>query len=600
MTSTSWKWLSRLPLPAAFKRGLARAIKLLEIPAPEAPQWIRRIGIMERDIMLPIKAAAVAMIYSFYFTRWILVAYNELDVEVEAVETFFWVYVGLNVIVAALLIRMHKLPLELVQWLVFVNILMDGIFLSALTLVTSGYQSFLYWIFLALIVRSAVSIPRATSQILLNVTIITCYVLAGVIEISIAKKLDEQARAAVILRRGTADTRAASNTNAIPISNSNVITAPDSNTATTAAADSNTVSNTGTPLASLPSTGLSSTTNLAAGTNLATSVSRGPRKRPRPPRPQPSTNEPRRAPASTRQPSDTYLPSEWGEPPRLSLTASSQSENPAEPLIVRLVLLLLMTICSYGVQVLLERQRQAAEEAREFAHREGQLHSAGRLAAEFAHQIKNPLAIINNAAYSLQRAAGHKNSDTAEQIQIIQEEVERSDRIITQIMGYAQLSEGRVEKLDVREELDRAIKQVFPPAAKYPVTIHREFDPEFPPLLMLRRHLSDTFVNLLQNAREALDGKSGNVFISAHSHGDSSVEVSIADDGPGVPSDKKGKIFEAYYTTKEKGTGIGLATVKHNVQLYGGTVRLDSELGKGARFTLLFPAKSLTKHDKTT
>ena len=114
-----------------------------------------------------------------------------------------------------------------------------------------------------------------------------------------------------------------------------------------------------------------------------------------------------------------------------------------------------MTVCCYGVQVLLERQRQAVEEAREFAMREGQLRSAGRLAAEFTHQIKNPLAIINNAAFSLQRALKQGKPVSAEQIRIIQEEVEHSDRIITQIMGYAQLSEGRVEKLNVMEELDQ-------------------------------------------------------------------------------------------------------------------------------------------------
>jgi signal transduction histidine kinase len=542
MISAFWKRLSGLRLGAMLKslpRLVNRLSKLLEIPAPEAPQWIRRISIMERDIMLPIKAAAIAMIYSFYFTRWILVAHNELDVEVEAVEYFFWVYVGINVVVAALLIRMHRLPLALMQWVVFVIILVDGIFLSALTLVTLGYRSFLYWLFLALIVRSAVSIPRATSQILLNLTIITCYVLAGVIDISVAKHLDEQARAAEILRE----------------------TRPRS------------------PIGSR----------------------RSARSEPRPAQTRAPTNEARPQPAAApRVATDTYLPSDWDEPPRLTLTNSAQSDNPAEPLVVRLVLLLLMTVCSYGVQVLLERQRQAAEEAREFALREGQLHSAGRLAAEFAHQIKNPLAIITNAAFSLQRARGHNNSDTAEQIQIIQEEVERSDRIITQIMGYAQLSEGRVEKLNVREEIEWAINQVFPPAAKYDVQIHRDFDAEFPPLLMLRRHLADTFVNLLQNAREALDGRSGNIFIGAHCHGDASVEVSIRDDGPGISADKTGKIFEAYYTTKEKGTGIGLATVKHNVELYGGAVHLESELGKGACFTLIFPAKSLTRLDQNT
>ena len=80
-------------------------------------------------------------------------------------------------------------------------------------------------------------------------------------------------------------------------------------------------------------------------------------------------------------------------------------EDLGQPFVLRLVVLLLTTACCSGLQLLLERQRLAAEEAGEFAAREGQLRSAGRLAAEFAHQIKNPLAIINNAAFSLQRSA---------------------------------------------------------------------------------------------------------------------------------------------------------------------------------------------------
>jgi len=253
----------------------------------------------------------------------------------------------------------------------------------------------------------------------------------------------------------------------------------------------------------------------------------------------------------------------------------------------------LMTVCSYGVQVLLVKQRQAEEEAREFAVREGQLRSAGRVAAEFVHQIKNPLAIINNAAFSLQRALKDGRPCAGEQVRIIQEEVERSDRIITQIMGYAQLSEGRVEKLDVIEELNTAIERVFPPGADYPIRVHREFASEFPPLLMQRRHVSETFINILQNARDAMEGREGNLFITAGCRPDLSVEVRIRDDGPGIPPERYERIFEAYYTTKEKGTGLGLATVKHNVELYGGSVRLESELGKGACFILLFPARSL-------
>jgi signal transduction histidine kinase len=272
-------------------------------------------------------------------------------------------------------------------------------------------------------------------------------------------------------------------------------------------------------------------------------------------------------------------------------------EDLGQPFVLRLVVLLLATLCCCGLELLLERQRLAAEEAGEFAAREGQLHSAGRLAAEFAHQIKNPLAVINNAAFSLQRAAREGKPPSAEQLGIIQEEVARADKVITQIMGYAQLSEGRVEKLNVIEELNRAIAQVFPPAVPGKIKVHCGFGHGFPPLLMQRGHLSEILLNLLQNARDALGGK-GNIFVAAECHRDYSVELSVRDDGPGIPPDKRERIFEAYYSTKEKGTGLGLAIVKHNVELYGGLVRVESELGKGAKFTVIFPAKALMTFSK--
>ena len=182
---------------------------------------------------------------------------------------------------------------------------------------------------------------------------------------------------------------------------------------------------------------------------------------------------------------------------------------------------------------------------------------------------------------------------------MIREEVEHSDRIITQVMDYAQLTEGHVEKLNLLEELNGAIERVFPAAAGFPVRVHREYGPSFPPMLMQRRHLSETFINVLQNAREALAGKNGNLWVRAQCRPDYAVEVSIRDDGPGIPADKQEKIFDAYYTTKEKGTGLGLATVKHNVELYGGTVRVESELGKGALFRLVFPARTPLQAAKT-
>ena len=504
-------------LARAIVRFPSRAVELLKISAPAAAQLTDRIATFERDIILPIKLAVIAMLlYSFYFKRaWFVnKELGALEIAVEATQYFLWVYIAMNAVVAGLLLGMRWLPLTLVQWGVFAMILVDGIFLSALVALTGGYDSILYWLFLALIVRGAVSVPRATSQILLNLTLTACYVMAGVINISVVRSLVDEAWFNAANQPSPRHAHAAIREPAVPDVRPRLNTAPADN------------------------------------------------------------------------------PDE-ASPEGLGLYGPQ--DNLGQTLTLRLALLLLMTVCCYGVQVLLERQRRAVEEAHEFAMREGQLRSAGRVAAEFTHQIKNPLAIINNAAYSLQRALKQGRAVSAEQVQIIQEEVEHSDRIITQIMGYAELSEGHVERLNLVEELDQAVAQVFPPAAAYPVQIHRDYEAEFPPMFMQRRHLLDTFVNLLQNARDALGDKGGNIFISAICHADYSVEVTIRDDGPGIPSDKQEKIFEAYYTTKEKGTGLGLATVKHNVELYGGTVRVDSALGKGARFVLVFPARALMK-----
>jgi two-component system NtrC family sensor kinase len=284
----------------------------------------------------------------------------------------------------------------------------------------------------------------------------------------------------------------------------------------------------------------------------------------------------------------------WSEDERQD---STRKETTPESVLLRVSVLWLLAILCYAFQVLAERQRRAEEEAHEMGLRQGQLRSAGRLAAEFAHQIKNPLAIINNAAFSLQRALKEGRGDAAKQLQIIQEEIERSDKIITQIMGYAQLNEGRIERLNFADELNRAIAQVFPPAAEYPIKIDRHTEPGLPPLLMQRNHLDEMLVNILQNAREALGKEGGKISILARRLSENLIEISIADSGPGIPADKLERIFEAHYTTKEKGTGLGLAIVKHNVELYAGTVRAESKLGKGARFVLVFPAKTVLNPD---
>jgi signal transduction histidine kinase len=409
-----------------------------------------------------------------------------------------------------------------------------------------------------LIIRSAVSVPRATSQLVLHFMIILCCTITGVMQVSITTSLYEKLRAELAVRRLT--TSADGLTNRPPTFKPSRIARTNLERPTVA------ISNAPLSLEPTNTTAVSPLNLLSNAASMASGQSR-----------------PRR--------DMSWLANE-NENSKEALLMAGPLERPTEAMLTRLALLVLMSVCSYGVQVLFERQRKAEEEAREFAMREGQLHAAGRLAAEFAHQVKNPLAIINNASFSLQRALTQGRTPPLDQVQIIHEEVEHASRIITQIMGYAQLSEGRVEKLNVVEELDHAIRQVFPPAANYPVEVQRDYSGEFPPLLMQRRHAAESFANVLQNAREAFDGHAGKITVQARCRPDYTIEVSIRDNGPGIPPDKQERIFEAYYTTKEKGTGLGLATVKHNIELYGGSVRVESALGEGACFILLFPGRT--------
>lgn len=450
------------------------------------PEWLTRLSpdinlesarvrTVERDLGLPVRAAML-LVLAFYFfhSEWFLEALLLKEGVQEVVRWFFVLFVGCNLVAGAVLAGMDELPFRIVRQVVMVLSVLDAVFLGALTAVTGGFDSLLFWVFVALVIRNSLSMPEASRQIVVNLLATGTYVIGGLTE-SLATEME----------LGMLD---------------------------------------------------------------------------------PAMHE-------------SYYP--------------GGLEPPAESVILRVSLLLLLTACCYGVEVLFDRHRRLAEEARESAQRQHQLESAGRLAAEIAHQLKNPLGIINNAAFTLQRTVKEGKTIT-QQIKIIREEVERSDRIITELMGYARLVEGKVERLDVVEELEQAIRQVFPPAVQFEVRIHRQYTPALPALLAQRSHIAEVFLNLLQNAREAMQGR-GNLHVGTAVGENFSIIVTVADDGPGIRPEDRSRIFEAYYTTKEKGTGLGLSIVKHNTELYGGCVRLESELGKGTKFVLEFPARTLMR-----
>jgi signal transduction histidine kinase len=437
-----------------------------------------RIRMTERNLGLPVRCFVLLFLgYHLLWSPW----FDDLaflrEAHIEVVQFFFVIYLVLNLVGGLLVIAMDRLPLLVIRETVLVLCLLDALFLGALTVVTGGFDSVLFWVFLMLVVRNGLSTPNVGRQVALNLLVTGCYLAAGLLD-GVAQRMEW----------------------------------------------------------------------------------------------------------------------EMVDPATQAWLYPEGPETPTEPVLFRITLLLLFTACCYGVEVSFDKQRLrrlADEEARESAQRQQQLESAGRLAAEIAHQLKNPLAIINNAAFTLQRTVREGKTIT-QQIRIIREEVGRSDRIITELMGYAQLVEGRVERLDIVEELEQALNQAFPPAVQYDIEIRRNYQPPLAPLLMQRSHLSIVLVNLLQNAREALDGR-GIIELAVRMLKGTVMELRIRDNGPGIPESEVTRIFEPYHTTKEKGSGLGLAIVKHNTELYGGTVRVETGLGQGACFILEFPARTVVQ-----
>ena len=426
--------------------------------APDENEQRVRMRFMERHTMLPVKAVYfLLLVYYLYFSSW-----PELDnvrwTLFQTIQWFFLLCLIVNTVIAVMLFRMDEFSIGVLREVVFSICLFDAVLLAMMTELTGGFESFLFWLFLGIQVRNAISMPVATTQIMANLCVSVIYLCAGAFDIIVARSVEEL--------------------------------------------DGITV----------------------------------------------------------------------------------------EPVMLRALLLVLMTAFCYALQVLIDKQRRMDSEEEEFDRRQSQLQASGRLAAEIAHQIKNPLGIINNTAFTLGKLTAG-DQIIQKQVELVREEVNKADQVITKLMGYAQLTEGRLAKLDINDVLDFSISQVFPEGHKFGIRIRKNYGIALPPLLAQSLHISEVFVNILQNSREAV-GKNGEISVITSYGGNYTLSVVIEDNGPGIPVNMIDKVFEPYLTTKEKGTGLGLAIVKHNTELYGGKVEVNSELGKYTRFNLLFPGRN--------
>ncbi|MBX3191252.1 MAG: PAS domain-containing protein [Labilithrix sp.] len=225
----------------------------------------------------------------------------------------------------------------------------------------------------------------------------------------------------------------------------------------------------------------------------------------------------------------------------------------------------------------------ALAEAQESLVRKERLAVLGQLAGGVAHQIRNPLAAIMNAAYVLKRhLAPVEHPDVEDAIRIIHDEVRHSNVIITGLLDYARVRTPDRHPASIVELVERALSGEWIPSS---VKIERAID-AVPPLEIDADQMHGAIFNVVRNAVEAMpDG--GTLHVEVRTGGDH-VLVAVTDSGPGISAQVRDRLFEPLHSTKPMGIGLGLVTARTFVEAHGGRIACV-EAPRGARFEIRLP-----------
>lgn len=219
------------------------------------------------------------------------------------------------------------------------------------------------------------------------------------------------------------------------------------------------------------------------------------------------------------------------------------------------------------------------------------------LAAGLAHEIGNPLNSLTIhlqlAERDLRELPESKKKKIARNLQIAKEEIKRLDRIVSQFLGAIRPFKTTFKLKNINEVLDAALDFMAPEISLAKVTVERRFQTNLAPTLIDEDQLKQAFFNVIKNAVEAMP-KGGLLQVQTQIKSQQ-IRISFADTGVGISKEKLDRIFEPYFSTKEKGTGLGLTIVSRVVTEHGGNIQVKSAPGKGTQFVIYLPILTSAK-----
>jgi signal transduction histidine kinase len=213
------------------------------------------------------------------------------------------------------------------------------------------------------------------------------------------------------------------------------------------------------------------------------------------------------------------------------------------------------------------------------------------LVGGLAHEIRNPLSTININLQLLKEewldAASPRQKRALRKLHVIQAETQRLQEILDDFLRFVRVDDLKLAPRDVNALLDEIVEFIGNELRLKGIEVIRYYDYNLPRCIADKKFLRQAFLNVLINAQQAIE-KNGQIMIRTSRDG-ATVRVEITDTGPGMPPETLQQLFRPYYSTKESGTGLGLATTRRIIEKHNGTIEVHSEAGHGTSVIIRLP-----------
>jgi len=223
------------------------------------------------------------------------------------------------------------------------------------------------------------------------------------------------------------------------------------------------------------------------------------------------------------------------------------------------------------------------------ARRAETVNALGAVAAGIAHELNNPLAVMDSRIELMLAADQDLSAETRADLKVLQRNIERASRISRNMLSLARQRPGPRAAVDINGAVEEAMLIVGAEARGEELSFDIQLDRTIPPVMGELTGIEQVIINLVMNARDA-GAHRVRVETGRMPGRDDQLRLSIADDGAGIENDALRRLFEPFFTTKPKGTGLGLWLSRRIIQDHGGTIVPESSPGKGTTFVITLPA----------